>query len=71
MGSARLGRTTMGRHAKQPARPGYLAGRILYQYGAIQDVTKEAFLPLRQNYSPYYANKQKENGKAQLGSPGT
>ena len=44
---------------------------ILYGYGAIQDVTKAAFLPPELEYSPYDARKQKENGKAQFGSPAT
>ena len=58
-------------HVKQPARPGYLVGRILYGYGAIQDVTKVAFLARPLENSSYDAHKQKENGKAQLGGPAT
>src|SRR5271165_162248 len=52
------------------AKATHLVG-ILYGYGAIQDVTKAMFLPTELEYSPYHANKQKENGKAQPGSPTT
>jgi hypothetical protein len=46
-------------------------GSILYGYGAIQDVTKVAFLARPLENSSYDAHKQKENGKAQLGGPAT
>jgi hypothetical protein len=71
MGSARLAGTTIRPSREAAPRLRYLAGRILYGYGDIQDVTQATFLRWPPENSPYDAHKQKENGKAQLGGPAT
>ena len=71
MGSARLAGTTIRTPHEAAFSTEYLADRILYGYGDVQDVTKAEFLPRPPENSLYDAHKQKENGKAQLGGPAT